>query len=134
MIDLCAQLQNELTQNGVRGNRFGTTTQDVFNLAQLMSAIKAHFTKSDVEEVQKLLNINPKVWDKFLRIMNDPRISQLRYLDYKLPTSYTALYALAVMDDGELNEFLNDNTLDETISSRYILEWTKTYRILAHFA
>lgn len=130
MNNLPSQLCSELTANGIRGNRFGTTSEDVFNLAQLMSAIKASFSKSDVKDVQKFLNIHPKVWDKFVRILNDPRICKLRDMNANLPASYTALYALAVMKDREFKAFMSENVLKESTSSRSILDWTKDYREL----
>lgn len=97
-MDLLNLLLSELTANGARGNRFGNTSEDVFHLSQLMSSITASFSKSDVKEIQKSLNIHNKVWLKFLRILNDSRIKVLRDSNYNLPSSYTALYALAVMN------------------------------------
>jgi len=130
MIDLCDQLRLELMQNGVRGNRFGTTSEDVFNLAQLMTAISATFSKSDIKEIQNLLNIHVKVWSKFRSIMKDSRIKMLRESNCNLPTSYTALYALVVMNDDEFESYLRENVLEETTSSHFILTWTKNYRAL----
>jgi hypothetical protein len=132
MIDLCNLLRLELTQNGVHGNRFGTTAEDVFNLAQLMSAISASFSRSDVKEIQKILNINNKVWGKFLRILNDSRIKVLRESNCVLPSSYTALYAIVVMNFDEFEAYLWENVLEETTTSRSILKWTQNYRSLTH--
>ena len=77
-MDLINLLLSELIANGARGNRFGNTAEDVFHLSQLMSAISASCSRSDLKEIQKSLNIHTKVWDKFLQILNDSRIKVLR--------------------------------------------------------
>ena len=132
MIDLCELLRAELAANGARGNRFGTTSEDVFNMAQLMSAISASFSKSDVKEIQKTFNIHTKVWGKFLCILNDSRIKVLRESNYDLPASYSALYALSVMDDEEFECYLKENSVDESTSTRSILGWTQNFRSLSY--
>jgi hypothetical protein len=132
MIDLCELLRAELAANGARGNRFGTTSEDVFNLAQLMSAISASFSKSDVKEIQKTFNIHTKVWSKFLLVLNDSRLKVLRESNYNLPSSYSALYALSVMDDEEFESYLKETSIDETTSTRAILGWTQNFRALSY--
>ena len=129
-MDLLNLLLSELTANGARGNRFGNTAEDVFHLSQLMSAISASCSRSDLKEIQKSLNIHTKVWDKFLQILNDSRIKVLRDSNYNLPSSYTALYALVAMNDEEFESYLLETVLDESTSSRSILTWTQNYRAL----
>jgi len=134
MTDLPTQLQSVLLKNSVRGVRFGTTSEDVFQLAYLMSSISNSFPKSDVKRICKELNIHEKVWLKFLRIVNDLRLHVLRDLKQDLPNSYTALYAIAVMNDEEFEAFMYENELNSETSSRYILDWTRQHRALCQMA
>jgi len=134
MTDLQTQLQSVLLKNSVRGVRFGTTSEDVFQLAYLMTSISNSFPKSDVKGICKELNIHEKVWLKFLRIVNDSRLHVLRDLKQDLPNSYTALYAIAVMNDEEFEAFMYENELNSETSSRYILDWTRQYRALRQMA
>ena len=134
MTDLPTQLQSVLLKNSVRGVRFGTTSEDVFQLAYLMTSISNSFPKSDVKGICKELNIHEKVWLKFLRIVNDSRLHVLRDLKQDLPNSYTALYAIAVMNDEEFEAFMYENELNSETSSRYILDWTRQHRALCQMA
>ena len=134
MTALLTQLQSVLLKNSVRGVRFGTTSEDVFQLAYLMSAISNSSPKSAVKKICKELNIHEKVWLKFLRIVNDSRLNTMRDLNQNLPNSYTALYALAVMDDEEFAAFMYENELNSETPSRAILDWTRHYRSLCQLA
>ena len=130
MTALLTQLQSVLLKNSVRGVRFGTTSEDVFQLAYLMSAISNSSPKSEVKKICKDLNIHEKVWMKFLRIVNDLRLNTMRDSNQNLPNSYTALYALAVMNDDEFTAFMYETELNSETPSRDILGWTKVYRAL----
>jgi len=134
MTDIITQFQSVLMKNSMRGNRFGTTAEDVFQIAYLMSAISNYLPKSDVKNLREDLNIHEKVWQKFVRVSNDPRLNKLRDLNRTLPGCYTALYALSTMKDIEFKAFISEVVLKEDTSSRYILNWTKEFRELCQFA
>ncbi len=134
MTALLNQLQSVLLNNSVRGVRFGTSSEDVFQLAYLMSAISNSLPKSEVKKICKDLNIHEKVWMKFLRIVNDSRLNAMRDSNHNLPNSYTALYALSVMNDDEFAAYMYETELNCDTPSRAILDWTRQYRTLCQMA
>jgi len=108
-------------------DRFGATAADVLETAALIAAAAQEWEPSAVAFFQEEQKIHKKVWDKLLAIHRDSRLKALQ--DF-LPASYTALYALVVMKDEELNAAVADGLLKtKVLSSRAILEWTKAYRL-----
>jgi hypothetical protein len=128
MKNLILSLQNILMANGVAGQRFGNTSDDVFQIAQIMSELNSVCTKDEVQTIQTSLNIHPKVWQKFGRILNDSRLAKMHEQGKTLPGSYTALYALSVMKGIEFRAFMYENILKQNTSTRFIIDWNKEYR------
>jgi hypothetical protein len=108
-------------------DRFGSTATAVLETAALIAAADQDWEKSTVTAFQDQQKIHKKVWDKLIGIHRDQR---LRPLQDSLPASYTALYALVVMKDEELDAAISDDLLKKkNLSSRAILDWTKAYRL-----
>lgn len=106
--------------------RFGRTAVEVLETAALVAAADADWNKDTVLTFQKEQQIHPKVWGKLIAIHRDRRLLPLQEC---LPASYTALYALVVMNDEELLAALKEEVVSSRASSRSILDWTKTYRL-----
>ena len=107
--------------------RFGRTAVEVVETAALVAAADADWTKDTVLTFQKEQQIHPKVWGKLIAIHRDRRLLPLQE---HLPASYTALYALVVMSDEELEAAQREGVLEiKPLSSRAVLDWTKAYRL-----
>ncbi len=108
-------------------DRFGATATAVLETAALIAAADQDWDKSTVTAFQDQQKIHKKVWDKLIAIH---RKTSLRSLQDSLPASYTALYALVVMKDEEMDAAISDDLLKtKNLSSRAILDWTKAYRL-----
>jgi hypothetical protein len=108
-------------------DRFGATATAVLETAALIAAADQDWDKRTVTAFQDQQKIHKKVWDKLIAIH---RKTSLRSLQDSLPASYTALYALVVMKDEELDAAISDGLLKtKNLSSRAILDWTKAYRL-----
>ena len=101
--------------------RFGTTAAAVLETAALVGAADADWDKETVLAFQKVQEIHQKVWGKLIAIHRDRRLVPLQE---RLPASYTALYALVVMNDQELAAALSEGIVSARASSRALLDWT----------
>lgn len=106
--------------------RFGGTATQVLETCALIAAASSSWDKDTIRTFQEQQDLNPKVWDKLIAIHKDQRLESLEAL---LPASYTALYALVVMSDEELEVATAADLIRPNASSRSILDWTKTYRL-----
>jgi hypothetical protein len=108
-------------------DRFGATAAAVLETAALVATADADWNKDAVFAFQEEHQIHPKVWGKLVAIYRDRRLVPIQE---RLPASYTALYALVVMSNEELEAALMEKDLvSARASSRAILEWTKAYRL-----
>jgi len=108
-------------------DRFGSTAAEVLETAALVAAADQDWDKATVAAFQDAQKIHGKVWGKLVAIHKDQR---LKLYQDSLPASYTALYALVVMKDQELDAAITDGLLKvKNLSSRAILDWTKAYRL-----
>lgn len=107
--------------------RFGRTGAEVLDTAALIATADASWDKDTARAFQKEQQIHPKVWGKLISIHRDRRLLPLQE---HLPASYTALYALVVMSDEELEAAQREDVLKiKPLSSRAVLDWTKAYRL-----
>jgi len=106
--------------------RFGKGAAEVLVTAGLIAAASSSWDKDTIRSFQQEQDLHPKVWDKLVSIHRDQRLVPIKN---RLPASYTALYALVVMNDEELTEALKQGLVTATASSRSLLDWTKAYRL-----
>lgn len=107
-------------------DRFGATASEVLGTGSLIAAADQEWDKNAVLAFQDQERIHPKVWGKLVAIYMDKRLVPLQE---HLPASYTALYALVVMSDGELSAAVSEGIVNVHSSSRVLLDWTKAYRL-----
>ena len=123
-----ADLLRRLSATSGSKDRFGSTVDAVLATADLIAAADQHWDKSAVRDFQRDQEIHPKVWGKLVAIAKSKNLEKVPRKD--LPASYTALYALVVMSDEELEAAQSEGVLDiKPLSSRVLLDWTKAYRL-----
>jgi len=127
-----ADLAHRLSATAGSKDRFGRTVDGVLATAALIATADQDWEKTAVRDFQRDQGIHPKVWGKLVAIAKSRNLEKVPKED--LPASYTALYALVVMNEEELAAALEEGLLQRTpgqgpISSRSILEWTKAYRL-----
>ena len=109
-------------------DRFGSTVDAVLATAALIAAADQDWDKNAVRDFQQDQGIHPKVWGKLVAIAKSKNLEKVPKKD--LPASYTALYALVVMSDEELEAAQREGVLEiKPLSSRALLDWTKAYRL-----
>jgi hypothetical protein len=122
-----AELAERLRAAPGSKERFGTTTAAVLETARLVAAADDSWDKGTVSAFQEQEKINVKVWGKLVAIARSDALQSLPPND--LPASYTALYALVVMTPQELQQAVAENVVRAKVSSRFILDWTKAFRL-----
>jgi hypothetical protein len=122
-----AQLADHLRAAPGSKERFGTTAEAVLETAHLVAAADDSWDKGTVSAFQDQEKINVKVWGKLVAIARSDALQSLPPND--LPASYTALYALVVMTPQELQQAVAENVVRAKVSSRFILDWTKAFRL-----
>jgi len=110
-------------------DRFGSTAEEVLEVASLIAAAHDNWERGTITAFQDQQKIHAKVWGKLVTIAR--RSDALQALPHKdLPASYTALYALVVMNPKERAAAVSEGLLErKELSSRVILDWTKAYRL-----
>jgi|LauGreDrversion4_2_1035121.scaffolds.fasta_scaffold296946_2 hypothetical protein len=123
-----ADLLRRLSATSGSKDRFGSTVDAVLATADLIAAADQDWDKSAVSDFQRDQEIHPKVWGKLVAIAKSKNLEKVPRKN--LPASYTALYALVVMSDEELEAAQSEGVLDiKPLSSRALLDWTKAYRL-----
>ena len=120
------ELADRLTAPLGSKERFGRDGAGVLVTAGLVAAANASWDKGTISTFQENQKLHPKVWDKLVAIHKDQK---LRAIGDLLPASYTALYALVVMKDEELQAAEAEGVIKSNASSRSLLDWTKAYRL-----
>jgi len=105
---------------------YGDTAQQVLDLCALVAEAESNWSQVDRNQFLKEVGTNRMVWRRLFAIAQDKRLPGL--ID-KLPSSYTALYALTNFSDQELETGIKEGVITADSSSRQILEWVKQFRV-----
>ena len=105
---------------------YGDTAQQVLDLCALVAEAESNWSQVELDQFLKEVGTNRMVWRRLFSISQDKRLPGL--ID-KLPSSYTALYALTNFSDQELEAGIKEGVITADSSSRQILEWVKQYRV-----
>jgi hypothetical protein len=87
---------------------------------------ESNWSSVELKAFLKEVGTNRMVWRRLFSIAQDKRLPGL--ID-KLPSSYTALYALTNFNDQELEAAVKEGVISAQSSSRQILEWVKQFRV-----
>lgn len=105
---------------------YGDTAQQVLDLCALVAEAESNWSQVELDQFLKEVGTNRMVWRRLFSIAQDKRLPGL--ID-KLPSSYTALYALTNFSDQELETGIMEGVITADSSSRQILDWVKQYRV-----
>lgn len=105
---------------------YGDTAQQVLDLCALVAEAESNSSQVELDQFLKEVGTNRMVWRRLFSISQDKRLPGL--ID-KLPSSYTALYALTNFSDQELEAGIKEGVITADSSSRQILEWVKQFRV-----
>jgi hypothetical protein len=105
---------------------YGDTAQQVLDLCALVAEAESNWSQVELDQFLKEVGTNRMVWRRLFSISQDKRLPGL--ID-KLPSSYTALYALTNFSDQELQAGIKEGVINADSSSRQILDWVKQYRV-----
>ena len=105
---------------------YGDTAQQVLDLCALVAEAESNWSQVELDQFLKEVGTNRMVWRRLFSISQDKRLPGL--ID-KLPSSYTALYALTNFSDQELEAGIKEGVITADSSSRQILEWVKQFRV-----
>jgi hypothetical protein len=105
---------------------YGDTALQVLDLCALVAEAESNWSSTELKAFLKEVGTNPMVWRRLVSIAQDKR---LPCLVEKLPSSYTALYALTNFSDQELEVGVKEGVISAHSSSRQILDWVKHFRV-----
>lgn len=105
---------------------YGKNAQQIIDLCALVHEAQNTWSKTEVKEFQSQGTVNSQVWGKLNAIALDKRL--LKHID-KLPSSYSALYALTCLTDQNLSDGFGFGIIHPDASSRQIQKWAQEWQI-----
>ena len=105
---------------------YGETAEAVLATGQALLHVQKETSLQEFRDFRDAVGWHPKIFSKLLMIGKDPRL--LPHVS-DLPTSYTAIYALASLSDEEFAAAAKEGVISPSASVRFIGDWTKARRL-----
>jgi hypothetical protein len=107
---------------------YGNSTAEILHTCALVAEYAHEHMTEQVKAFQEEVGINSQVWSRLIALHKDSRLK--KYLE-RLPSSYTALYAISRMQDQEIDTAIQQGVIHPSASSHSILRWTKENRLVS---
>jgi hypothetical protein len=121
----CSKPLQEL-EDCLRTGNFGDSPESIIMFCKQISELDQQMSKQERISLWEKVEVSRKKWEKLCRVGRDSRLSKY---SPNLPTTFTAIYALTMLTNDELNDGMMTGDLNPTISSRKIYTYAQEFRL-----
>jgi hypothetical protein len=128
VVSCCQQCPNPLQEleKRLRIGDWGDSAEAIISFSKQIAELDQSISREQLKSLLERNEVSKKRWEQLCRVGRDTRLS--KYFT-RLPSTFTAIYALTTLAKDELNDGMVTGELGKTISSRKIYSYAQTFRL-----